>query len=185
VAYTAVLDADVLHPHISVDLLLRLAEHRVFQPRWSDEILAEVRGSLLRRGLDEARIDRRLGLMREHFPEASTKVGRRDLARVPDGVDSGDRHVAAAAFAARADGIVTRNVADFAADALERHGIEVLSLDAFLVGLWGLDPTAMITVLRELEADRTRPPRTVDELLAVLRPIAPTFVAQVEQRSRP
>jgi hypothetical protein len=36
-----------------------------------------------------------------------------------------------------------------------------------------------------MEADRTRPPRTVDELLAALRLIAPSFVAQVEQRSRP
>jgi hypothetical protein len=184
VAYTAVLDADVLHPHISVDLLLRLAEHRLLQPRWSDEILTEVRRSLVRRGLDEARIDRRLRLMREHFPEALTKVGRRDLARVPDAVDLGDRHVAAAAFAARADGIVTRNVADFAAGELERHGIEVLSLDAFLVGLWALDPSAVVKVLHEMEADRTRPPRTVDELLAALGPIAPTFAAQVEQRSR-
>jgi hypothetical protein len=81
--------------------------------------------------------------MREHFPEALTNVGRRDFAHVPSGVDPGDRHVAAVAFAAPADGIVTRNVADFAAGELERHGIEVLTLDTFLVGLWALDPNTV------------------------------------------
>jgi hypothetical protein len=43
VAYVAVLDADVLHPYILVDLLLRLAERRLFRPAWTEEILTEVR----------------------------------------------------------------------------------------------------------------------------------------------
>lgn len=59
-AYVVLLDADVLHPYISVDLLLRLADRRLFRPAWSEEILREVRDSLIRRGLDETRLDRRL-----------------------------------------------------------------------------------------------------------------------------
>ena len=51
-AYVAVLDADVLHPYISVDLLVRLAERRLFRPAWTEEILREVRESLIRRGLE-------------------------------------------------------------------------------------------------------------------------------------
>ena len=47
-AYVAVLDADVLHPYISVDLLLRLAERRLFRPAWTEEILREVRESLIK-----------------------------------------------------------------------------------------------------------------------------------------
>jgi hypothetical protein len=39
-------------------------------------------------------------------------------------LDEGDRHVAATALAARADAIVTRNVSDFAPDALFALGIE-------------------------------------------------------------
>jgi hypothetical protein len=49
VAYVAVLDADVLRPHICVDLLLRLAERQRFRPAWSEQILGEVRESLIRR----------------------------------------------------------------------------------------------------------------------------------------
>lgn len=76
-AYVALLDADVLHPYLSVDLLLRLAERRMFRPAWSEEILAEVRNSLIRRGIDPHRVDRRVEAMRQAFPEAMTSgIGR-------------------------------------------------------------------------------------------------------------
>jgi hypothetical protein len=123
VTYVAVLDADVLHPHISVDVLLRLAERRLFRPAWSVEILGEVRESLIRRELDAARVDRRLQAMHDAFPEAMTDQVERFLSVVPDEVDEGDRHVAAAALAARADAIVTRNISDFAPTELFALGI--------------------------------------------------------------
>jgi hypothetical protein len=64
-ALSALLDANVLHPHILCDLLLRLAEHDVFRPLWSAEILAETIESVLRRrpDLDRARLQRRLDAM--------------------------------------------------------------------------------------------------------------------------
>lgn len=174
-AYVAVLDADVLHPHVAVDLLLRLAERRLFQPAWSEEILEEVHRSLIRRGFDPARIARRLDVMREQFPEAMTAEVGRFLAAVPAAVDPRDHHVVAAAFAARADAIVTRNVRDFAPTQLIGLGIEVQSLDAFLRNQWSLDQDALTDVLQQMEEDRTRPPKTVEEILVALRPLAPTF----------
>lgn len=174
-AYVAVLDADVLHPHVAVDLLLRLAERRLFQPAWSEQILEEVQGSLIRRGLDPSRIAHRLDVMREHFPEAMTPEVGRFMAAVPAAVDRGDHHVVAAAFAARADAIVTRNVRDFAPSELIGLGIEVQSLDAFLLNQWSLDPDALADVLQQMEEDRTRPPETVEEILIALRQLAPTF----------
>lgn len=163
------LDADGLHPHISVDLLLRLAERRVYRPAWSEEILTEVRDSLLRPGIDAAKVDRRLDKMRDAFPEAMTSQIGRFLSAVPTSVDAGDRHVVAAALAARAEAIVTRNVSDFAPADLFEHGIEVQSLDAFLVNQWTLDPEVVRDALREMEEDRTRPPRTVVEIPARAR----------------
>jgi hypothetical protein len=179
VAYVAVLDADVLHPQISVDILLRLAERRLFRPAWSDEILSEVRESLVRRGIDAVRVDRRIQYMRDAFPEAMTDQVGRFLSVVPDEVHKGDRHVAAAALAARADAIVTRNSSDFAPDDVFALGIEVQSLDAFLLNQWTLDPEVVLDVLEEMESDRERPPRTVPELLAALLPLAPGFAAAV------
>lgn len=178
-AYVAVLDADVLHPYISVDLLLRLAERRLFRPAWTEEILGEVRESLIRREIDAARVDHRLQAMRDSFPEAMTDQVGRFLSAIPEGVDEGDRHVAAAALAARADAIVTRNVSDFAPDQLFALGIEVQSLDAFLLNQWTLDDDVVLVVLGEMEHDRVRPPRTVEELLNALEPLAPSFAASV------
>jgi hypothetical protein len=164
VAYVAVLDADVLHPQISVDILLRLAERRLFRPAWSEEILREVRESLVRRGINPARVDRRIKDMRDAFPEAMTDRVEPFLPVVPAEVDEGDRHVAAAALAARADAIVTRNISDFAPDELFAIGIEVQSLDAFLLNQWTLDADVVLDVLGEMERDRVRPPRTLEEL---------------------
>lgn len=182
-AYVAVLDADVLHPHISVDVLLRLAERRLFRPAWSEEILSEVRESLIRRELDAARVDRRIQAMRDAFPEAMTDQVERFRSVIPDEVDEGDRHVAAAALAARADAIVTRNVSDFAAEQMFTLGIEVQSLDAFLLNQWTLDAEVVLDVLEEMERDRLRPPRTISELLEALEPLAPGFVVSVRAHS--
>jgi hypothetical protein len=183
VAYVAVLDADVLHPYISVDLLLRLAERRLFRPAWTEEILSEVRESLIRRGLEAARVDHRLQAMRDNFPEAMTGQVGRYLAVIPEEVDEGDRHVAAGALAARADAIVTRNISDFAPEDMFALGIEVQSLDAFLLNQWTLDADVVIDVLGEMERDRVRSPRTLKELLDALEPLAPTFAASVRSRS--
>ena len=177
--YVAVLDADVLHPQISVDMLLRLAERRLFRPAWSEEILTEVRESLVRRGIDAVRVDRRIQDMRDTFPEAMTDQVERFLPVVPLQVDEGDRHVAAAALAARADALVTRNISDFAADELFSLGIEVQSLDSFLLNQWTLDTEVVLDVLSEMERDRLRPPRTVEELLAALEVLAPGFATAV------
>ncbi len=174
-AYVALLDADVLHPYISVDLLLRLAERRMFQPAWSEEILAEVRDSLVRRGIDPEKVDHRLDAMREAFPDAMTPGIGRFLSAVPASVDPGDRHVVAAALAVRAEAIVTRNVSDFAPADLFELGIEVQSLDAFLVSQWTLDRAVVLDALREMEEDRTRPPRTEAEILDALATLAPSF----------
>lgn len=40
--FVALLDANVLYPVYLRDLLLRLAQAGVYQPRWSAEILGEV-----------------------------------------------------------------------------------------------------------------------------------------------
>lgn len=184
-AYVALLDADVLHPYVTVDLLLRLAERRLFRPAWSDEILGEVRESLIRRGIDPRRVDRRLEAMRDAFPEAMTSDVGRFMSGVPTSVDAGDRHVVAAAMAARAEAIVTRNISDFAPPDLFELGIEVQPLDAFLMNQWTLDPVVVLDALREMEQDRTRPPRTVDEILTALKAAAPSFVESVRGSAEP
>lgn len=183
-AYVAVLDANVLHPHICVDLLLRLADKGLFRPVWSKAIIDELLTSLLERRLPRAAIERRIDKMLSSFEEAMVEGAERFDCVVPAEVDVGDAHVVAAAVAARADGIVTQNVRDFAPEVLATLGLELQSLDEFLVNQWTLGPEIVLAALSEMEADRDRPPKTIDELLDALVVHAPRFVAEVRSRAR-
>src|SRR3990170_6215818 len=113
-AHVALLDASVLHPWVVCDLLLRLAERGLYRPAWSSEILDELVDSLTERRPENAeRFRRRRERMEAAFAEAMAERPERFMSAVPDEVDPGDRHVVAAAFAARADVIVTNNVRHF------------------------------------------------------------------------
>lgn len=123
-AYVALLDASVLHPWVVCDLLLRLAERRLYRPAWSEAILDELVESLVERMPErEERFRRRREHMEAAFAEAMTRRPERFASAVPPAVDEGDRHVVAAALAARADVIVTDNIRDFAPDDLAEVGL--------------------------------------------------------------
>lgn len=83
-----------------------------------------------------------------------------------DGIDAGDRHVAAAAITGGAEVIVTRNLKQFPTDVLARHGLRPEHPDEFVAGLFGLDPAAVCAAVRGQRADLKNPPRTAEELLA-------------------
>jgi PIN domain len=186
VAYVALLDASVLHPWIVCDILLRLAERGLYRPAWSAEILDEVVGSLTERYPDRAeRFQRRRERMEAAFAEAMAERPVGFLAAVPDEVDAGDRHVVAAALAARADVIVTNNIRHFAPKPLAESGLLVQTADEFLIHQWWLDPQGVDEVLAEMAAGTKRPPLSVAQVLESLRRLAPEFVSLVEQGPMP
>jgi predicted nucleic acid-binding protein len=135
----AVLDANVLYPFQLRNLLLHLAAVEAFEPLWSDEIMEEVRRSLLARGvLTGAQwdfLDRR---MREHFAEA---WGRGYRAKIQELAlpDADDRHVLALAIHYEADCIVTWNTRDFPEAILKGRGIERMRPPTFLDRLWKIN----------------------------------------------
>lgn len=69
----AVLDANVLVPILSCDLLLTAARHELFQPIWSPTILEEVTRTIIgiNPDLDPARLRARSAAMAAAFPAAS------------------------------------------------------------------------------------------------------------------
>jgi predicted nucleic acid-binding protein len=128
----AVLDANVLLPAALRDTLLRAADAGLYQVRWSDDILAEVKRNLVGDWkLAEEQAERLMGVMREAFPDALVT----GYATLIDGMPNHpkDRHVLAAAVACRATVIVTQNLRDFPSDALEPFNVQVQSADAFFV----------------------------------------------------
>jgi hypothetical protein len=182
-AYVALLDASVLHPWVVCELLLRLAERGLYRPAWSSEILDELVDSMTERKPEHAeRFRRRREHMEAAFAEAMTEHVTRFLAAVPDEVDQGDRHVAAAGFAARADAIVTNNVRHFASGRLAESGLLIQTADEFLIHQWWLDPKGVAEVLAEMAGATSRPPLTVTQVLDSLGRSAPDFARLVRDQ---
>jgi predicted nucleic acid-binding protein len=156
------------------------------RPAWSAEILDELVESLTKRRPEHAaRFQRRREQMEAAFAEAMTERPERFLAAVPDEVDERDRHVVAAALAARADVIVTNNIQHFAPQRLADSGLLVQTADEFLIHQWWLDPQGVDAVLTEVAASTSRPPLTIEGVRESLRRVAPEFVSLVERGLSP
>jgi predicted nucleic acid-binding protein len=144
--FIAVLDTNVLVSMPVADTLLRLAEEPAFYlPRWSEEILQELDRTFQKLGRTPAQIDRRIGVMRQHFPEAIV-VGYEGLADSLD-VDPKDRHVLACAIRAGAHAIVSNNRRDFPPATMRRIGIECLTAGQFLSQQYHLSPDRFLQIL--------------------------------------
>lgn len=175
----ALLDACVLYPVGLRDTLLSVAQARAFVPLWSPEIIAEVRGAILRfaRGVDTVRIDRMLADMQAAFPAAMVNGHAHllsDMANHPS-----DRHVLAAAVAGGAQVIVTWNLRHFPRLACEPSGVRVQTPDDFLAGLHRESPEAVLEALEKQSHRYKAPPISVDEILERHETTMPGFVAAV------
>lgn len=181
----ALLDTNVLYPMALCDLLLSLAEHDVFQPRWSDDILEELRRNLVVDGrCTPAKGLRRVHLMREAFPEA-TVSDYESLAETLTN-DAGDRHVLAAAMRSNAEYLVTNNLKHFPQEALSGFNGSVVTPEHFLCGLFQeCNDFTFELIVHKLAHSLRRPQMQVTDVLAALRRQVPSFVAAYEDRFLP
>jgi len=147
--YLAVLDACVLVGAGLRDTLLRLAETpRLYVPKWSDDIVAEVKRTLEKKlGKSSAQTEHLVTELKKAFPEAWVS-GYKSLEAVLQN-DPEDRHVLAAAIRGGAQTIVTFNLKDFPAKALAEYDIEAVHPDEFLVNQFYLDDALVTLKLTE------------------------------------
>ncbi|MCI4664392.1 MAG: PIN domain-containing protein [Neomegalonema sp.] len=135
----ALLDACVLVGIVRREMLLAAGRDGYYQPRWSDRIEDEWRRALLRQAGEEAgsgaeeAIRGEIALARLSFPNALVQ-GWEGLEGPLSLPDWDDRHVLAAAIAAKATVIVTDNLRDFPRKALGAHGVTPQPADEFLLG---------------------------------------------------
>lgn len=178
VAFTALLDANVLHPPGLRDLLVRLGQTGLFRPRWSERILDEMVRSILRRrpDLDANRLTRTRQLMCEAVPDCLV-TGYEALIAGLTLPDPEDRHVLAAAIKCSAQVIVTSNLNDFPPDSLEPFGIEAQDPDEFVLDVIDLAPARVVAVIQQQAAALRRPPKTTTDLLVSLSENIPTASA--------
>lgn len=171
---SVVLDTSVLFPMTLRDTLLRAAEENLFEPRWSPDILDELRRSLIRDARAEERdVARLIAFMTSSFPRALTMSYQHRIEQMTNHPQ--DRHVLAAAVHADATIIVTSNLRHFPAEILGPYRITAWSPDAFLCDLVTTDPPTMSKILRQQATDLIAPPVSVSELLASLEKTVPTF----------
>src|ERR1700733_1977671 len=163
--FAVVLDACTMFPMLVRDVLLTLAAHEFFSPKWSPRIRDEWTRNLIRRmgeRVDDAtartKVERIAAAVEAAFPDALVTA---DLPESPilDPVDAKDRHVVVTAMVAQADAIVTFNLADLAAPhRREILQIEVIHPDDFVMDLVDLNEKRAVAAFRELMARKKNPP---------------------------
>jgi predicted nucleic acid-binding protein len=176
----ALLDTSVLFPFYLRDTLLRAAELDLYQPRWTVDILDELRRVLAERGHVDARQAARLtSVLRVAFPEAEVTGYHALVAHMTNHPE--DRHVLAAAVRANADVIVTSNLRHFPRASVDPHGVRVQSADAFLLALRGQHPDQMRRILLEQAEEFHAPPMSATEILDRLETTAPRYATAMRQ----
>lgn len=153
-ARIVLLDACVLYAPLVRGILLRLAAHGLFVPRWSPRVLAEWRIAAARKGgiAAEDRADAVAAAMAARFPGGEVEPDP-ETERALGLPDAADLHVLAAAIAARAEVLLTFNVRDFPARRLVAHGITPRHPDGFLWELFSHAPEAVDGAIRAAAAD--------------------------------
>ena len=170
----AAMDANVLVLSGASDILIALASEMVFTPVWSDLIMDEASRNV-RRLTGRAGPVRRLDLMKSRFPLASVNTMPELVAKMTN--DEKDRHVLATAVSAKAEFIVTNNLADFPMAACQPHGVKPISLNQFFAHLMLTRRSEVMIALAEVSGWYKNPPMTVTEIVASLNRLSPPVVA--------
>ena len=183
-SFAVVLDTCTLYPAHLRDTLLRLAERRLFEPLWTEDILSELSEALAKAGISPLPVQHLIGEMRGAFPEARID-GYQPLVDSTLCPDPADRHVLAAAVRAKAGAIVTYNRKDFPPEAVEPFEIAVIHPDDFLLDLLDLAPVEVIGDIKQQAQANSRSPNTVEEILNALSKVGITeFAENVRSRVR-
>jgi hypothetical protein len=168
-AFTALYDACVLYPAPLRDLLMWLALTDLFRARWTNAIHEEWMRNVLksRPDLTRAQLERTRDLMNANVRDCLV-TGYEDLIDAVTLPDPDDRHVLAAAIRGRADVIVTFDLDDFPADAIQPYGVDAQHPDDFVTHLLDLAPTAVYRAVKRQREALKNPPKTPEELLETL-----------------
>lgn len=147
-----VIDACVLYPTVTREIVIGLAAEGAFRPLWSARILEEWVRAVARNLPGHEGVARaEAALLRADWPEAEIPPDAALESRLwlPD---ADDRHVLACAIAGRAEGIVTLNRRDFPTRVLAGHGLRRFDPDALAVMLLGDRPALVRRVVARVVA---------------------------------
>ena len=164
--FVVIYDANVLHPPVLRDVLIRVAQGGLVQARWTDAILDETFRSIQERlpDLDPVKLARTRELMSNAIRDVLV-TGYEPLIPAVTSPDPDDRHVVAAAIRARAQVIVTANVRDFPAESLSQWDVQARTPDEFLLDQFHLDGPSVYGAIQRVADSWRNPPGTVSDVL--------------------
>ena len=169
-----VLDACVLYPAAQRDLFMWLAAGGVVRAHWTDEIHDEWMRNVERDyGISRDVLERVRTLMDRAAGDALISGYRHYERRFPK-ADAEDRHVAAAALAARKRSgteqatIVTWNLKDFDRKELAEVGLVCETPDAFLCRLLEKSPNEVVSAFFRMRDNLRNPAKTTRECVEKL-----------------
>jgi len=166
--FVVIYDACVLYPAPLRDFLMRLATTGLFSAKWTEAIHDEwIRNVIAKRPELSDDVQRTRALMDDAVPDCLIE-GYEPLAAGLALPDPDDRHVLAAAIRGGAQFIVTHNLRDFPADALDPFGIEAVAPDTFVEQQMDLHEAAIVGVARSHRAALRNPPKEAAEYLETL-----------------
>ena len=167
--FVALLDACVLYPAPVRDLLLSLAENKLFKPKWSSKIQNEWSSNLLlnRPDLKKDQLDLTIEAMNAAFPDSNVEKFESLIAGISL-PDPDDRHVVAAAIRSKADVIVTYNLKDFPKSIEKEYDIEIQHPDIFLSNIYDLHPDKAKEAFNKMVKRLKNPPKSYSEVLNTL-----------------
>lgn len=171
-SFCAFLDASVLYPVSLRNLLMRLTLGGLYQARWTAHVHEEWIRAVLRDHphIPAARLHELRAAMDERA-EDSLVTGYETLIESCTLPDPNDRHVLAAAIVARADVIVTCNLRDFPAEALDPYEIEAQHPDEFIRHMLDLAPVVVVDAVRSQQAALVSPAVAMPKLLMLFERI--------------
>jgi len=165
-----VYDANVLYSAQLRDFLIRLALGGALRAHWTEQVHEEWMRNVEADYPDITRNDlqRVRQLMDEALPGAEV-TGYEDRIEDLSLPDPSDRHVLAAAIHVGAGHIVTFNTRDFPSSKLDNWDIEATGPDELVSGLFGQMPDRILDVARRHRQSLTRPSKSPEEYLQLLR----------------
>ena len=176
-------DSNELFPFSVMDLVLSLAEHRLIDFVWTDELLDEWERVIVReKWRDAASAKSVAATVRQFFDDSQIDpADYRDLPW-PELPDPDDRVHATAAIAG-ADVLLTRNLDDFPTHLL--GSVRVTTTDVYLAELLQRRRRDFVNVLIGLASEKRRPPVTPCEYVARLDGAGcPTLAASLRRLLR-
>jgi hypothetical protein len=164
----AFLDACVLYPTVTREVLLAVAAAGLYRPLWSPRVLEEWARAAAKLPGGEAVARGEVALLRAAWPGAEVRPGAATEARLwlPD---PDDVHVLAAASDAGADVLATFNLRDFPRGEVAAEGMRAENPDAFLMALWQDAPDAVAAAAEGVRAEAERLSGEAQPMRALLK----------------